>query len=275
MVRLAFPRASGRADFVELTSALGDPARRNGEFEGMYWCPVHGGSDPCHVWVDQDDRLAAFCFACGATLRDIREALQGGATRPAGTLHPKSTGAIVVVRRRAYAIKNLAGRTVAIHHRLDFEDGSKACPWSLLGRSKPQLRDLPLYGAHDLASYDRNRYLLIVEGETCRDRAVEAGYQCVSLVAGSKIMPSAAALQGIDGFALVLWPDADAGGRAVMAHVARSLLPVVDDIAVVNWSEAPPAGDIVDYLDAPKGGDPHSVDQCDELLLAAVRGGRS
>jgi hypothetical protein len=256
-MRLSLPTYDSRA-WTELIAMLGQPARVSGPHDKHFWCPACGSSDALHLF--DEDGPGLYCFACGAGPTQVREALGAGATAPRSTT---SSGRdhLAVARRTAYPVKTADGRLVAIHTRFDLEDGGKTFSWTFTGRKPwPALKDLPPYGI-DLAT-DLVRPIVVVEGERCCDRLLAVGYQAVGLVGGAAVQPSPAALAPLAGRDVVLWPDNDSPGRAVMAYVAGALTS--DRIAIVQpWPGAQPKDDAADYLDS------HSVDECDALLLAA------
>src|SRR5215210_4573423 len=65
--------------------------------------------------------------------------------------------------------------------------------------------------------------VVLVEGEKAADALLEAGFCALGTVTGAGGTPEAEALQVLEGFEVVLWPDNDDQGRAHMERVAAAL----------------------------------------------------
>jgi hypothetical protein len=130
------------------------------------------------------------------------------------------------------------GELLAVHVRLDLRDGSKRMWWEgadrrpSQGRIKPER--LPLYRLPDLLISDPETPVLLVEGEQCADAAAGVGAVAVSLAGGASQRDFGTALAALRGRRVVLWPDCDTPGRALMHAVARALDGIAAD---VRWVE--------------------------------------
>ena len=71
-------------------------------------------------------------------------------------------------RSISYNIREASGRLVAVHHRMDMEDGKQVW-WTLPDGSKglngTPITKLPLYGSEHLAEWDEDDLIVLVEGE--------------------------------------------------------------------------------------------------------------
>jgi hypothetical protein len=218
----------------------------------MYVCPVHGGGS-LHV-EDKAGKVLVKCFGCDAKYDEVLAALETGED-PAPSLL-KSAAPKREVSRTGYEVRDERGALYAVHTRVEYDDGTKTYLWP----KGIKAAQAPLYGSQDLAGYDRSQPLLVVEGERCRDRAVQAGYQAVGLSGGASIEPPADVLKVLTGWRLILWPDNDDPGRKVMAYVATMCAATAVEVRAVTWPDAPPKGDVADYLDG------HTSDDMDALL---------
>jgi hypothetical protein len=252
-------------DFAELTADLGEPARDNGPLNKHFWCPACGSTDNLHVWIDQIG-LGVHCFGCEAGAPEVREAIGAGATPPMKVKRSRRKSVDVVGRQR-FEVRDRDGALVAVHVRLDLSDGSKMLPWERpdgrRGAPRP-LENMPLYGSEDVAGFDRAQPVIVTEGERKGDRLKAARYQTLALTGGASVTPTAEVLSVLDGLDVILWPDNDADGRAVMDRVARAIRGRASAVSVVTWTDAPPKGDAADFLES------HSVEECDALLKAAA-----
>ena len=121
------------------------------------------------------------------------------------------------VRTIDFLIKDESGMQVMIHRRFEFPDNTKTYrylrsrrEWGTGGVSP---RDLPLFGAEDLAGYDKSKPLFVTEGEPARGALITHGYQAVAVHSGASNCPSPAVWLSVKGFAVALWPDADLNGQ--------------------------------------------------------------
>jgi len=161
-----------------------------------------------------------------------------------------------------YPILDASGTPVAIHRRIEGDDG-KRFTWSLpdgtSGLAGFPVADLPLYGIHRA----ERRSVILTEGEKSAQALMDVGMTAVGSVTGAASAPSPKALAALAGKAVYLWPDADDPGRTHMSKIAAHLAPIA---ASVQWIE-PPA-------DSPKGWD--AVDALAEggreLVESLVRG---
>ena len=104
--------------------------------------------------------------------------------------HERVTKPRSVVGKTAYHIAGTDGRVVAIHGRIDYDDGSKRMWWERPGGAKGlgglAAADLPPYGAHE---WQPDRPTIHVEGEKARDAlaplAEPLGYNVVGHVTGA------------------------------------------------------------------------------------------
>jgi hypothetical protein len=225
-------------------------------------CPVHDDSTPSLDWrVGDDGRVLLLCRA-GCHVEAIVDAVDA---RMADLFPPFAPPSPIVtaqtVRRVDHEIRDAAGALVAIHRRHELADGSKRFTWhgpaGGIGLRGVPVVDLPLYGSERVASWPADTIIVITEGEKAADALLAVGSHALGTVTGAATAPSAEALEVLRGRPVLLWPDADAAGRAHMRLVAERLAPIAKSVL---WIEPPP--------DAPPGwdaadafGDGRPVDQ--------------
>lgn len=164
----------------------------------------------------------------------------------------------------AYTIADASGAPVAVHRRIEGDDG-KRFTWELpdgtTGLGGYPVADLPLFGVHRA----ERRSVIVCEGEKAAQALMDAGMTAVGTVTGAASSPSPKALSDLAGKIVYLWPDADDPGRSHMAKVAAHLAPIA---ASVQWIE-PPA-------DSPKGWDAADAMAAGgrDLVEELVRGAR-
>jgi hypothetical protein len=123
---------------------------------------------------------------------------------------------------RKYEIRDETGELVAVHERIDLENGKRFVwrkPDGSVGLSV-STRDLPLYGIHrDLGST-----VVLTEGEKAAEALWEIGVDAVATVCGAHTTPSSSVLSSLAGKIVVLWPDNDAVGIEHMRKIAQELV---------------------------------------------------
>ncbi len=212
--------------------------------------PGHTDESPSAGW--STTKGAGKCHGCGATWSTIEAARLLGIDRPA----PRAVPSIArrIIGRRRWDIRDASGKLVAIHHRHDFNDGTKECPWSRpngsagLGPIRPA--DLPLYGSHLLKPREPgdDAPVFVCEGEKATDALLAAGKQAVGTVTGASGTPSAEVLGILAGRRVVLWPDADDAGREHMERIAGALVGIASEVLIFEPEGLPPKGDAVEWL---------------------------
>ena len=143
-----------------------------------------------------------------------------------------------------------------------------------MGVERHAPRRLSLYGVDELP--DDPVLTVVVEGEKARDAMAEAlkdilpGVGVVGTVTGAGQTPGTAALEDLRGHDVVLWPDADAAGRAHMNRIAVGLRGIAAAVRVFEWPEAPEKGDAADHP-AVISGNEKALDQLLNDLCGAPR----
>ena len=158
-----------------------------------------------------------------------------------------------------YELRDAAGNPVAVHKRVDGDDGGKTFSWlrpdGTSGLNGMAATDLPLYGAELLAGWDcAATRVVVVEGEKSADSLRSRGVPAVATVCGANNVPSPAVLADLRGRHVALWPDNDDLGKEHMVKVGTALHGVAAGLYAVDWHDAPPKGDAADY-----DGDPWDV----------------
>ncbi|MFC3340697.1 hypothetical protein ACFOEY_19600 [Paracandidimonas soli] len=128
-----------------------------------------------------------------------------------------------------WAYKDSAGAILGYIHRFNTSDGGKEVLPCVYAQDSTGRRDWrwmqfpvprPLYGLHDMSGRD---YVLVVEGEKCRDAAAAAFshvYDVVSWPGGGKAV-SKADWSPLAGRKVIIWPDCD----AKVDKISGDLLP--------------------------------------------------
>lgn len=165
--------------------------------------------------------------------------------RPAPPKEPDSPVARVI----PYEILDAEGVLVAVHERVEFENGKKVFRWSRDGKSGLgglPVGDVPLYGAQFLRENPTARVIL-TEGEKAAEACWSRGELAVGTTTGASACPSLLALEVLRGRDVVLWEDNDDAGRGHM-KAARSLLKrIAGSIRTISWPGAPEKGDAADF----------------------------
>ena len=111
-------------------------------------------------------------------------------------------------------------------------------------------RDLPLYGAHQLPKNPR-KAVFFVEGEKAADALrKKLRVPAVCLPGGAGTRPTTKQLLPLKGRTVVLWPDKDSPGRALMRRLYEKLQRIVGDgeIRCIYPEDVPGKGDPFDWL---------------------------
>ena len=178
-----------------------------------------------------------------------------------------------------YEVRDATGMLVAIHERIEDEDGGKLLRWrdaaGRMGLGGTPLVDLPLYGAQRIGDWG-SRTIAIVEGEKAAQALVDVGVPALGTVTGASATPSRQALAELSGCHVVLWPDSDPPGKdgkrlgdEHMLRVAKALDGIAASVRWVTWGDAPPHGDAADFILGEKGAKPHTAAEAWDLLDAA------
>lgn len=220
---------------------------------GATHCPAHDDEHPSLSVSVRDGRLLWDCKA-GCDRRVVTEAMRQFLPKPEP---PK------VVRETTYDYGS------AQHRRLDYSDGTKRMWWTPSG---VRMSDLPLWNG-DLLRESRfdTEPVLLVEGEKDANRGVAFGFCCVSLPGGASQRDFGEALKPLAAREVVLIPDGDKQGWALMSAVADALVKV--GVWRIKWMP------VYDYDGPPLEGDPPSdhdlSDLLDESADADPRGARA
>ena len=240
--------ATGHSGPLELLLARLEGTRQNPS-GWIARCPSHDDRQASlSLTTGSDGRVLLKCHA-GCTTDDVMRALG----RPLTELFVEKPHTEERAPRQPatarYQISDETGALIAIHVRQDLADG-KRISWRLpdgtngLGGRKTS--ELPLYGIHEVDTWDPMRPVVIAEGEKATEALQVAGFQAVGTVCGASVTPGAAAIEPLRGRHVVLWPDNDQPGRDHMDKLGEQLRPIVLSLRQVNWSSAPEHGDAAD-----------------------------
>jgi hypothetical protein len=151
------------------------------------------------------------------------------------------------------------GQTLGYHCRQDKQSG-KSFWWqrpdgnTSRGDIKPE--HLPLYRLANLQD-DPDSEVLICEGEKAADAATEQNFLAVSFAGGASQTAFGSAPQALEGRNVVLWPDADEAGIALMERIGTLLSPIARRVRWITVPDAQPKDDAADYF--ARGGDPQHL----------------
>lgn len=236
--------------------------RSNGEF--LVSCSGHHDPKPSLSVRATENRILLHCFA-GCSPQQILEPLQLTTKdlqlRCNGHTPSKSSDKGKIARTQCWDIVDTSGNLVARHHRIDYEAGKKKMWWERGGKNSLgnlAVKDMPLYGLGWL-NEDPGADIVLVEGESCADALRALGFRVVATVCGSGTIPSKNVLQSLtsQSVRVIVWPDNDSSGLKHMDGIAQTLQTMGVDVWVVRWPEAPPGGDVVDFIQ--NGGDVASL----------------
>ena len=209
--------------------------------EVRFLCPAHDDTTPSADFSPA--KGAWICRVCSAS---------GGLVDLAGRLGvelPSRPRARARRREVRYEVRDASGALVATHVRIG--DGESKRLWwerdGTKGLGGLEVKDLPLYGAHDLRDVPQAATVTIIEGEKARDALVARGVPAVATVCGAAVTPSSAVLEVVRRFDVVLWADNDEPGQAHMTRIAARLGEIGISSRVVEWPDAPPKGDAADF----------------------------
>lgn len=232
-----------------------DGVEKKGHNDFFGRCPAHNDHNPSlHVGVGRQGQVLIKCFA-GCNRQDVLNVLG----MKFSDLYPdelEGKRQQKKQKRTEHEIKNLAGETVAIHHRIDLPGGEKKVWWSQPdGTNKlpdewptPKTAQLPLYGTQKLAQTPKDMPVVVVEGEKAAD-ALQEHYEgpVLGTVTGTSTEPCDASLEVLHGREVILWADNDEVGRSHMRRIAEKLYEGARRVSVFKWADAPPEGDAADH----------------------------
>ena len=119
------------------------------------------------------------------------------------------------------------GTVHAIHIRIDLANGKKKFTWELPDGTKDlagrPVKTLPLYRSETLWALKPGAMVIVTEGEKAADALAALEFAVVATVTGSSGLPSDDVLRTLDGFHVVMWPDADVVGRKHADRVLEAL----------------------------------------------------
>ena len=210
-----------------------------GTREGKSWrceCPVHIGQHHLTLTPTNNGAPLVYCHQ-GASQTEVIAALrERGLWEP--VVSQNGSGEVVA----EYRYFDVAGSEVAVKQRFRRADGTKSFAWRMPDGTyglTVKMHDLPLYG---LARLKDKGPVFVTEGEKAADAVCEAGLVGVSICGGASQSDFGQAFEALLGRTVILWPDNDDPGRALMQRIKR----IVD--ARIVAPEVPPKGDAFDYF---------------------------
>lgn len=160
-----------------------------------------------------------------------------------------------------------SGHTVAIHKRIDYDDGSKVMPWCDTEGNHVRgvkLETLPLFGLPALSGSDSSVPVFFTEGEKAASAVIAVGSVGVCCCGGSGQQEFGDAFAPLAGRTVFLLPDNDEPGAAYMRRVKLAMEAAGAEPIIVPLPGVPPKGDAVEYLGA------HTAADLQALCAAAL-----
>ena len=152
-----------------------------------------------------------------------------------------------------YEICDTSGTLIAIHRkRVLNEHGDKSFPW-VRPDGEPGLpegvraSELPLFRSEYLKSWSGK--VILTEGETAAAALSLAGHHAVGTVTGASGTPSTDVLNSLQGFSVIIWPDADDPGRAHAERIATILHKLSISVSIIDVSGMAAHADAADVTD--------------------------
>ena len=163
-----------------------------------------------------------------------------------------SSGPVPAIKNRApgtfrFEVRDAYGVLHGTHCREQPRTGKKRLWWEpdLDGH---RMEAMPLYGSELVRDWRADLPIILTEGEPKAKALRELGFGALGTVTGAKVIPDAMALAPCAGRDVYLWPDNDEPGRAHMHGIGQVLVRRAASVSVVEWPDAPPSGDAVDFL---------------------------
>lgn len=248
--------------------ACGRSGCRCGKRQGKGYithCQAHDDPKPSLHITDRDDDLPlVHCFASctqDAVLNALRQrGLWPNGSTP-GTGRPSRTHSRpqAATPEAEYRYLSEDGSLIATKGRFRQPNGAKTFAWKRSGAGDwsglrgLKERDLHLYNAHLLPTTDGP--VTVVEGEKAANACLDAGLLAVCPPGGASAKDFGEQPKALAGRDVILWPDNDSEGRALMQRFSVKLQGVAASVRTVAL-DVPAKGDAYDYFSAggTKGG---------------------
>ena len=228
------------ATLTDILPRLSKVKQENGQYKAL--CPCHDDHNPSLSITEKDGNVLAKCFACGAQLPDVMDALGIQREPPAGGQNRTT------VQEDEYLYAG--GSLKKVKYRKP--DGSKYCVWYSRqggGWVKGRKGISPgLYQSHE----DLPEIVFLVEGEKDVETLKLAGYPAVSLPDGSNSKWEDSYNAVFAGKRVLILPDNDEPGKKYAQMCAGKLYGIAGAVFVLDlkrmWSDIPEKGDISDMI---------------------------
>ncbi len=245
---------STETDLRRIVSAL------EGRKEGNSWrcrCPCHEGRSL--IVTLEGETLLCNCKQ-GCSQEDVIAALKERNLWPNGTT--PAAGQVVsqaATLEAEYPYIGEGGAPVAIKGRFRKPNGDKTFAWKRPGADDwkglrgLKERDLPLYNGHLIPTADGT--VIVCEGEKAANACLDAGLLAVCPPGGASGKDFGDQPKALAGRDVILWPDNDGEGRALMQRFSVKLQGIAASVRTIAL-DVPVKGDAYDYFSAggTKGG---------------------
>lgn len=224
-------------------------------------CPVaaahsHGDGTPSLTIKVQGDRILFNCKT-GCDQEDVIAALKDRELWP--PVQDSAPRNQPYRRKPSHFVKEWAylgpDGPLAYHGRFEYDDGTgKEFLWRRpdqqwgdrgVGLGDLSISELPLYNL-DLLLAEPDEPVYVCEGEKAADICVDHGLIAVALGGGAAQKDFGSSLEPLAGRTVILWPDNDEPGAALMGRIA-AILPRAK---FLNPPGMPPKGDADDFFRA-------------------------
>lgn len=221
-----------------------------GRREGSSWrcqCPVHGGG---HLIVSIKEGKPLLHCMQEASQEELMSALRERELWPADGSNPGAMGDLQLVEE--YVYRGLDMKPVAIKGRFVDASGRKTFRWRLPhsdrwdGLHGMKEAELPFYGIHNLRGAPAEEPVIIVEGEKAAGACWRRRLLAVCPPGGASAREFD--LSDFQGRRVMLWPDNDQPGRALMRRLAQALEGIAESVQIVSPPGLPEHGDAYDYF---------------------------
>lgn len=187
---------------------------------------------------------------------------------PAGAAAPPARER-TPVKTTLHEYRDADGALVAVHKRIEYDDGSKSLPWvDKEGNGVTGIRpeSLPLYGLPDLLRTDAGAPIFFTEGEKAADALRDVQLVGLCCGGGADQTRFGDAFAPLRGRTVFLIPDNDRPGAAYMRRVSEAMTAAGADPILLPLPGLPPKGDAYEYF-VDQG---HTADDLRALALRAL-----
>lgn len=131
-----------------------------------------------------------------------------------------------------YVYRNEDGTAALVANRFDRSDGKFFIPYDLVANDWKAPERRPLYRLDDLLAADKERAVIVTEGEKCADALASLGFVATTTFGGAQA-PHMSDLSPLNGRNVYVWPDKDEAGQSYAQKLCATLRSAGDTVAKV------------------------------------------